>query len=306
MEAGPAVNHGLGVLGNLVVEHLDGLVVVGRDGVLVAHGDAAAAAHAAIVVDVRHVDLARLAVGARARAYLVEAEGVVRADLGALAAADALLDVDAGLSRGVLLHLARARAAAHAQVLHAAAKAGLLVTLEVREADHDVGVHEGATDLGVLDVLAAHDGHLHLVEALEAVGDDGVAAGLKRVEAVGVGAVQVVERVLAAAHVERIAVGDEGFAAQLAHDVDDDAGVVGAQVGQVARLAEVHLDGDELVLHVDLLDARPAHEAVELLGQVGLAVRAHVGEVDLRSSQTCLDSPHVSSRPPKRDSRLAD
>ena len=282
MEAGPAVHHGLGVLGDLVVEHLGGLVIVGRDGVLVAHGDAAAAAHAAVAVDVRHVNLARLAVGARARADLVEAEGVVRADLGALAAADALLDVDAGFSRGVLLHLARTATAAHAQVLHAATESSLLVTLEVREADHDVGVHEGAADLGVLDVLASHHGHLHLVEALEAVGDDGVAAGLERVEAIGVRAVQVVERVLAAAHVERVAVGDEGFAAQLAHDVDDDAGVVGAQVGQVARLAEVHLDGDELVLHVNLLDARLAHEVVELLGQVGLAVRAHVGEVDLR------------------------
>ena len=181
----------------------------------------------------------------------------------------------------MLLHLAGARAAAHAEVLHGAAEARLLVALEVRETDDDVRVHERAADLGVLHVLAARHGHLDLVEALEAVGDDRVTAGLERVEAIGVGGVEVVERVLASAHVERVAVRDERLAAQLAYHVHDGAGVVGAQVAEVARLAQVHLDGNELVLEVDLTDSRPLDEALELVGKTVSHVRVKVAEVHL-------------------------
>ena len=282
VEARAAVHDGLGVLGDLVVKHLSGLVVVRADGVLVAHGDAAAAAHALAVVDAGHVDLANLAVGKLMLVGLVKREGAVRADLLALAAPDAPLLRDAGLAGGMLLHLACARAAAHAQVLHGAAKAGLLVALEVGEADDHVGIHEGAADLGVLDVLAALDGHLDLVQAPEAVGDDGVASGLEGVEAVGVGTVQVVQGVLATTYVERVAVGDERLAAQLAYHVHDGAGIVGPQVAEVARLSQVHLDGDELVLKVNLADAGCLDEPLELVGQAIAHVRVQVAEVDLR------------------------
>lgn len=50
-----------------------------------------------------------------------------------------------------------------------------------------------------------------------------------RGKAVLVGGVNVLERVFAATDVERIAVGEEGLAAQLLHHVRDGAGVVGAQ-----------------------------------------------------------------------------
>lgn len=229
--------------------------------------------------------------GSSISAHLVEAEALVRAHLRALAAADALIGVDARLAGGVLVHLARARAAAHAEVLHGAAEARALVPLEVREADHDVGVHEGAADLRVLDVLAAHDRHLDLVEALEPVGDDGVAPGLERVEPVGVGGVQVVERVLAPAHIERVAVGDKRLSAQLTHHVDDGARVVRAQEAKVSRLAEVHFYGDVLVLEVDLVDARAADQALELVGKPVAHVRVQVAEINLRRLHAQFLSP---------------
>lgn len=58
------------------------------------------------------------------------------------------------------------------EVLHGAAKTGLLMTLKVGEADHDIGIHERLTDLGLVHVLAALDRDERLVGALEAIGDD--------------------------------------------------------------------------------------------------------------------------------------
>lgn len=129
----------------------------------------------------------------------------------------------------MLLHLAGTAAASHTQVLHGAAKAGLLMALKVGEADHDIGIHERLTDLGLAHVLATLDRDERLVSALEAVGDDDLATRGIRGKAVLVGGVDVLERVFAATHIERIAVGEEGLAAQLLHDIRDGAGVVGAQ-----------------------------------------------------------------------------
>ena len=91
----------------------------------------------------------------------------------------------------------------------------------------------------------------------------------------------MLERVLAAAHVERVAVREEGLAAQLLDHVGHDPGVVGAQETQVAELAEVDLDGNELVLEVNLVDSGTEDEPPELVELALLGVRAQVGVVDL-------------------------
>ena len=239
------------------------------------------------MVDARDGRAHNLAVLERALTRSGEADGAVGADALTGMAADAMLGIDARLARGMLLHLARAAAAAHADVLHAAAKARALVALEVREADYDVGVHERMADLCLLHVLAVLDGNNRLVGALEAVGDNHLAAGGVRSEAVLVGAVDVLERVFATAHVERVAVGEERLAAQLLDHVRDGTRVVGAQEGEVAQFAEVDLDGDELVVEVDLLDAGAANQALELVELAFAAVRAQVGEVHLGRCSGC-------------------
>ena len=161
------------------------------------------------------------------------------------------------------------------------------MALKVGEADHDIGVHERLTDLGLVHVLAALDRDERLVGALEAVGDDDLATRGIRGKAVLVGGVDVLERVFAATDIERVAVGEEGLAAQLLHHVGDGASVVGAQKAQVAQLAKVNLNGDELVLKVDLLNTGVTDEALELVELALASMRAQVGEVHLSGCCGC-------------------
>ena len=287
VEARAAVDNGLCILGDLAVEHVGRGVIAGLDAILVACRNAASAAHAAIVVDSGDVNRAGIAVGKLTLAGVGERDGVVRADLFAGTAANAVLGRDVRLAGGMLLHLAGTAAASHAQVLHGAAKAGLLMALKVREADHDIGIHERLTDLGLAHVLAALDRDERLVGALEAVGDDDLAARGIRGKTVLISGIDVLERVFAATHIERIAVGEEGLAAQLLHDICDGAGVVGAQKAQIAQLAKVNLDGDELVLKVDLLDTGVTDEALELVELALASMRAQVGEVHLGGCCGC-------------------
>ena len=161
------------------------------------------------------------------------------------------------------------------------------MALKVGEANHDIGIHERLTDLSLVHVLSALDRDERLVGAFEAVGDDDLATRGIRGKAVLVGGVDVLERVFAATDIERIAVSEEGLAAQLLHDIHDGAGVVGAQKAQVAQLAKVNLDGDELVLKVDLLDTGVTDEALELVELALTSMRAQVGEVHLGGCCGC-------------------
>ena len=91
----------------------------------------------------------------------------------------------------------------------------------------------------------------------------------------------MIQRVAAAADVERVAVRQEGAAAMLADQIAQRAGIVVAQEGDVARLAKVHLDGHVLVLHIDGANASGFAQAAEFLQQVFVALAAEVGKVYL-------------------------
>ena len=75
-------------------------------------------------------------------------------------------------------------------------------------------------------------------------------ADIIRIEAILIGALDVVQSVFAAAHIERVAVGQERLSAQIFYHVHHSAGVVGAEIGQVARLSEMNLDGDVFVFQI--------------------------------------------------------
>ena len=182
----------------------------------------------------------------------------------------------------MLLHLARAGTAAHADVLDGAAEAGGLVALEMGQADKDIGVHDGAADLGGLAVFAIWHRHLNLIGAAQTVADQDLAAGGHGPEAVLLRTGQVLQRILAAARIQGVAVGQEGQAALLLAQVGHDLGVVGAQVSQIAHLTEVHLDGDEPAVHVNVPDARRKAEATQLLGQAGAHRTAEIRKVNSR------------------------
>lgn len=156
--------------------------------------------------------------------------------------------------------------------------------------DKHIGVHNGAADLGVLHILAADHGNLHLIAALQPVADDDLAAGGHGVEAVEHGAVHVIQGVLAPAHIQGVAVGEERLTAPFLHKIRHGPRPIGAQERQVSRLAEVQLDGHELILKVDIAHTGGLHQAGQLLLEIFMHVGPQVGEVYLR----CHKKPSLS------------
>ena len=283
VEGRPSVHHGLGVFGHAAVELLHGRVLREVDGVEVAGADAAAAAHAVRVVD-RHL-----------LPLLVEDESVVGAFAHAAPASAAAVLIDHGLAVAVLVLLAGAGAAAHADVLDRAAESRHLVPLEVGERDEYVGVHDGVPYFRLLDVLASLHGYGYVVGALESVGDDHRAPDGQRRESVLPGAPEVLEGVLAAAGVEGVAVGQEGLSSQLRDHVHHRTRIVGAQEGHVAEFAEVHLDGHELAVHVDVSYPGRLDQALELVGRPLVRTAAKTSVINLGHSRVSkFQKPNIS------------
>ena len=164
------------------------------------------------------------------------------------------------------------------------------MALEVAQADEHVRVHHGAANLGLLHVFTAHHGHLHIVGALQAVADDDLAAGGEGGEAVLIGGLNVLQRVFAAAGVQGVAVGEEGHAAALLHQVGHHLGVVGPQERQVARLAKVHLDGNKFAVQIHAGQAGAAQQTGELFRHTGAGLGTEIREKHLRGH---VDSPFI-------------
>ena len=260
------VHHSLGILGHFAVQLVIGSVVGGIYRIEIARANAAPAAHALCMVNARLV-------------RFVKGDGAVGAVFHARPARTAQGLIHRGLAGRMHIHLARARAAAHAHVFHRAAKARALVPFEMRKRNKHVRVHHGAPNQRVLDVLAALHGHSHLVCALQAVCNDNLAAGGKGRIAVFIGGVHMVQRILAPAHIQCVAVCQKRLAAQGLHHVGHRLGKIRAQVGKIARFAEVDFDGGIFVFEIYGLKARAAHQFFQLLLQVGARAGTHIGKI---------------------------
>ena len=262
MEAGPPIDHRLGVFCDLPVQIRHRLIPVDLDGVPGTDGDAASAAHAAAVVDVG--------------LPLRNGQGAVGADPGTHPAAHAVFMVHMGLSGVVLLHLPGPAAAAHADVFQSAAEARLLMALEVGQGDEHVGIHDGPTDLGLLHQLTAHHRHSHLVAALDAVCDDDLTSRGHGVESVETRRIQMIQPILPSPYIQGVAVGEEGLATPLLHEICHRLGPVGPQEGQIARFTKVHFDGHELPVEIDLAHPGGFHEAGQLLLEILVEIRPQI------------------------------
>ena len=92
----------------------------------------------------------------------------------------------------------------------------------------------------------------------------------------------MIQRILASADIQGVAVGEEGLAAQLLHEICHRLGPVGPQEGQIARFTKVHFDGHELPVEIDLAHPGGFHEAGQLLLEILVEIRPQICPINFR------------------------
>ena len=119
---------------------------------------------------------------------------------------NAFLLVYKGLPVAVHFHFAGAGAAAHTNVFQRAAKTGTFMPLKMRQRNKNIRIHHSAADFRLPNIGALH-GDQCFIGSLQAVCNQNMAAGCKRIEAVGIGGIQMSQGVFSAADVKGVAIG---------------------------------------------------------------------------------------------------
>ena len=86
----------------------------------------------------------------------------------------------------------------------------------------------------------------------------------------------MIQSIFSAAHIERVAVCQERLSAQAFYDVRHSLGVVGAQICQIARFAEMNFDGSVFAVKIDSLDACFSNQALQLVLKIVAVVYTQV------------------------------
>ena len=265
VEAGTALNHRFGVLGDFLVQDIVGLIGGRLHRVPGTDADTSSAAHAFVVIN--------------GGLPVSDGDGVMGADFGTLAAADAVFLVHMGLAGTVLLHFSGPGAAAHADVFQSSAEAGGLMALEMRQGNEHIRVHHRLTDFGLLYIFAALHGNQRLVGAFQAVGNDHMTAGGEGGKSIFIGTFQMIQRIFPASHIQGVAVGEKWLAAQLFHHIRHRFGVIGAQVSQISRLAEVNFDGNVFFVKINGSDPRFFDQPFQFLRKADRVVGSQIGKI---------------------------
>ncbi len=212
MEVRLSQNGRCGVLRHLHAQQVLGGVRAGAYGIEATGGYAPAAPHACSVIDHR---------------FLVrEGYRAVGACLQALPASSASPLIDQRLLLGVLLHLAPAGGAPHAQVLHCPANSRELVAFEMAQGDDDIGLGHSPSDLRFANIFSVYR-HQGLIGALQTVPYQDLASCGEGAESVGVCGIQMLHGVLPASCVQCVAVGQERYAPFLPDQIGQYLGIVG-------------------------------------------------------------------------------
>ncbi len=267
MEARSVLHNRLRIFRHLLVEQISGIPLLILNSGETAGPNAAAAALAFFRVD---IGFAR-----------VKADGIRATFLGAFMAVAAKFLIDHALAGRMLFHLPGATAAAHAQILDGTAKARHFMTLEVRERNHDIGIHDRPPNLGRFNIFTIFHGNFHIIGSFQSIANDNLTARRHGIKAVHIGNIHMFQSVFAAAGIKRIAIRQERQTALLLDQIRYHLGILRPQKSQIPHLAKMHLDGHKLAFHIDILDACGNAQTAQFFQPAGSHLRAEAGKINL-------------------------
>ena len=251
MEARTAMTDCLRILCHLAIQHLIRAAVRIVYRVKAAGSDTSSAALALIIIN----DCLFIHVRNRVASTL----------LCATMTAAAQLLMNRRLSARMLLHLSGTASAAHTNILQGTAKAGRLMALKMGQADKNICVHDRMSDQRRLAVLTIYDRYLDLIRSAQSISDQDLTSGGNTVESVQVRTLQMLQRILSASRVKRIAVSQKWHTTLLLTQICYCFRIVRTQKSQISKLPKMHLDRNKLSIHVDVLDSRCNTQLFQLI-----------------------------------------
>ena len=214
MKCRAVVDDGFGILGNFAVQDIIGFVTGSQYGILRTDTDTASAAHTFIMID---------------RSFFVSNDScAVSTDSGTCTTSDTEILVNMRLSGTVHFHLSGAGSTSHTNIFQGTAKSGCFVPLEMGKCQENIGIHDGASDLGFFDIFTTFNRNEHVIGSFQAVADQDMTSGCIWSESVQIGTLNMIQCILAAAYIEGITVCQIRLSTQFFYKICNSSGIIWA------------------------------------------------------------------------------
>ena len=138
----------------------------------------------------------------------------------------------------------------HTQILQRASESALLMPLEMIHRYHYIGISYGCTYLRRRTISATARDFL-IVSTFQTVSNNDIGMGSYTVESVFHSCMEMVYSIGTATGIQSVGIGEKRLAAKTSDDIHYTGSIVGAYIGQISRLSEMDLDGNEFPFEIN-------------------------------------------------------
>ena len=253
------------ILCHLTAEKLIGIAVRVVNCIKTAGTDTTAAALAFIIINDRF--------------FLRICNSVTSAFLCTAFAAAAKVCFDNWFTTIVLSHFSGTTSAAHTNILDCAAETGGFMSLEMSKTDEYVSVHYSTADSGSRTVFCIFYRNLHVIGTAKSVTDNDLTTSGDSIKAIQIRTIHVLQGIFAASRIKGVTVSKKRHSSKLLTKIGYYFCIIGAQESKISKFSEMHFDGHEFTIHINVFDSGCNAQFFQLVQLACADLAAEVGEI---------------------------
>ena len=200
-------------------------------------------------------------------------------DSGAGSTSDTKFLVYMWLSGTMHLHLTGTGTTSHTNVLQRATKSGCFMSLKMCQCKEYIRIHNGASDLRFFYIFAAFYRYQNVICSLQSIANQDMASSRIWCKAIQISTLDVIQCILTATYIQRIAVCQVWFSTQFFYNICNGSGIVWTKKCQIARFTEMNLDRYILILKINVRNTGFFYQFRQFQLQIGIRPGTQIGKV---------------------------
>ena len=196
------------------------------------------------------------------------------------AAATTDFRIDCRFSACMLLHFSCTASASHTDIFNGSAKSGCLMSLKMAQADKNVRIHDRMSDQSRFAVFSVYNRNFYFIRSSQAISDDNLTSGRSCIKTIEICTVQMFQCILSASRIQCITVCQKRHSALLLAQICDYLCIIWSKESHISKLSEMHLDGYEFSIHIDIFDSCGNAEFFQFVQLTGSHRATKISEIN--------------------------
>ena len=179
----------------------------------------------------------------------------------------------------MLSHFSGTASAAHTNILDCAAETGGFMSLEMSKADEYVSVHYSTADSGSWTILRILYRNFYIICTAKSVTDNDLTTSGDSIKAIQIRTIHVLQGILTASRIKGVTVSKKRHSSKLLTKIGYYFCIIGAQESKISKFSEMHFDGHEFTIHINVFDSGCNAQFFQLVQLACADLAAEVGEI---------------------------